>query len=124
MYLDDLSSDAPAGTGLAAYRYTVEAFRTYLSRLRPGGTLAIALQTRTPPRESLKLFATAIEVLGEDGADARLVLLRGWRSALLLVRNDAWPQETLDRLRTQAGVRGFDLAYLPGMQAGDVEHRR
>ena len=120
IYLDDLLTDAATGNDLGAYRYTVEALHTYLARLAPGGMLAIALQIRTPPRESLKLFATAIAGLGPERAAERMVLLRGWRSALLLVRNEPWPVERLSAIRAKAETRGFDLVWLPGMTAAEA----
>ena len=46
-----------------SYLYTVEALRQYLARLAPGGLLAITRWIRSPPRDSLKLAATALDAL-------------------------------------------------------------
>ena len=43
-----------------SYIYTVEALQTYLERLAPNGLLAITRWLKLPPRDSLKLFNTAI----------------------------------------------------------------
>jgi spermidine synthase len=59
-----LDSSAVAGSGAQAlsesYLYTVEAFGRYLERLEPGGLLAITRWLKIPPRDNLKLAATAI----------------------------------------------------------------
>ena len=72
------------------YIYTVEAFEHYLQRLRPGGWLSITRWLKLPPRDALKLFATALEALrrlGIENPEQRLVLLRGLNTTTLLVKN-------------------------------------
>ena len=115
-----LTGQAQRGSSLGAHWYTVEALQSYLAHLETGGLLAIALESRTPPRETLKLVATAARALGDQAPAERIALLRGWRSALLLVSPEPWPAARLERLRTLAGEGGFDLAYLPGLQAGEA----
>src|SRR5207244_2019159 len=87
-----LDSFAASSAGLQALRespiYTVEAVRAYLDHLAPGGMLAITRWLDNPPRETLKLFATAIAALEAEGETLparRLVLLNGWSTATLLV---------------------------------------
>ena len=43
--------------------------RTYLAALQPGGLLAITLWLKLPPRDTPKLFATAVEALERLGVD-------------------------------------------------------
>ena len=49
------------------YTYTVEAITDYLAALEPGGILSITLWLKLPPRDSVKLFATAVEALRREG---------------------------------------------------------
>jgi hypothetical protein len=72
------------------YLYTVEAFRDYLARLEPDGLLAVTRWVKLPPRDDLKVFATALEALRRQGVDrpaARLAWLRGWSTSTVLVKN-------------------------------------
>ena len=50
-----------------SYLYTVEAIALYLERLEPGGVLAITRWVDLPPRDMLKLFATAVTALERSG---------------------------------------------------------
>ena len=67
-----LDSFGVASAGLyglsESYLYTVEALQTYLNRLTPGGVLAVTRWLALPPRDTLKLFATAIAALEREGA--------------------------------------------------------
>ena len=101
------------------YLYTVEAFRQYLRHLTPGGTLAISRWVKLPPRDSLKLFATAIEALKQEGMNApgmNLALIRSWQTSTLLVKNGIISDEEIKSLKVFCEERNFDLAYYNGMQ--------
>ncbi len=120
-----VDSFAAAAVGMGAvsesYLYTQEAFATYLRHLRPEGVLAVTRWIRMPPRDELKLFATAVTVLESMGlrpAD-RLVLVRSWATATLLVKREPFTAAELIALRRWAEERLFDMAYFPGMAAGD-----
>ncbi|MGH8711294.1 MAG: SAM-dependent methyltransferase, partial [Burkholderiales bacterium] len=73
-----------------SYLYTIEAFQDYLRHLKPGGMLALTRWITLPPRDALKLFATAVAALERDGVSQpgkRLALIRGWKTSTLLVKN-------------------------------------
>lgn len=120
-----VDSFAAAAVGLGAvnesYLYTHDAFATYLRRLRPGGVLAVTRWIRMPPRDEVKLFATAVAALEGMGLRPgdRLVLVRSWATATLLVKRDPFSTAELIALRRWAEERLFDLAYFPGMAAGE-----
>jgi SAM-dependent methyltransferase len=119
--LDSLAASTAGVYGLSeSYLYTVEAFRAYLRRLRPGGILAVTRWLKLPPRDSLKLFATALAALEAEGAAdpaRRLALIRGWNTTTLMVRNGAFGADAAATVRDFAAARSFDLAYLPGLGA-------
>ena len=101
------------------YLYTVEAFRQYLRHLRSDGILAISRWVKLPPRDSLKLFATAMEALKQEGMNApemSLVLIRSWQTSTLLVKNGIISEEEIKSLKLFCEERNFDLAYYNGMQ--------
>ncbi len=122
-----LDSFAAASTGVQAlgetYLYTVEALAAYVQRLAPNGMLAITRWLRVPPRDALKLFATAraaLERLGVEDAGNRLVLIRGWQTATLLVKNGVFTPAELARVREFCQARAFDVAYYPGAGLEEV----
>ena len=101
------------------YLYTVEALQEALRRLQPGGLLAITRWVTLPPRDTLKLFAAAIAALERSGATdsaSRLVLIRSWKTATLLVKNGSFDAADIAAIRAFCGARSFDLGYYPGMR--------
>ena len=105
-----LDSFATSAAGVQALSespiYTIEAIQAYLDHLAPGGMLAITRWLGNPPRDTLKLFATAIAALEAGGVTnpgERLVLLHSWNTATLLVKNDPF---TRDEIACAAQLRG------------------
>ena len=122
-----LDSFSASSAGLYALSestlYTVEAFQAYLAALAPGGILAITRWLKLPPRDSLKLFLTALVALERSGVDdpgRRLALIRSWDTATLLIKNTAVTATEVGAIRAFATARGFDLAYYPGIVAADA----
>jgi spermidine synthase len=117
-----LDSFGVSGSGVQAlnenYLYTVEAIRSYLEHLETGGLLTITRWLRVPPRDSLKLAATVIEALREQGVsrpETRIAMIRSWNTVTLLARNGAFTQDEISRLKAFAQSRFFDLAWYPSM---------
>jgi hypothetical protein len=105
------------------YLYTVEALQDYLQRLNPDGYLAISRWIKLPPRDSLKLYATALRALRETGVaepQLQLALIRGWQTATLLVKNGAFIAREIDNLRAFCTARAFDVAWYPGMTEAEA----
>jgi spermidine synthase len=124
--LVDSFATAAAGTlSLAeSYLYTVEAFAAYLRHLRPGGYLAITRWLKLPPRDSLKLIATALDALAGSGIaepGRQLALLRSWSTTTLIVKNGPLSEADIVGMRQFAEARSFDLAYYPGMQRAEAD---
>src|SRR5216684_4055355 len=123
--LDSLATAAAGTLSLSeTYVYTVEAFAQYFEHLRPGGYLAITRWLKLPPRDSLKLFATALAALerkgiGEPGQ--QLALIRSWNTTTLIVKNGTFTAEDVARIRTFAAERSFDIDYYPGIERVEAD---
>ncbi|UCC55739.1 MAG: SAM-dependent methyltransferase [Gammaproteobacteria bacterium] len=122
-----LDSFGAASAGLHAlnesYLYTVEALQNYLDHLAPDGYLAISRWIKLPPRDTLKLFATAVQALKNRGnirPGEQLVLVRGWQTSTLLVKNSPFTASEIAILQRFCEERAFDVAWYPGMPAGEA----
>jgi hypothetical protein len=122
-----LGSFAASSSGVYAlnenYLLTVEAFEVYLSRLTPQGVLAVDVWLQNPPRDGIKLLATAIAACRARGyADPsqHLAMLRSWNNATLLLSPEPLDDERGAGVRAFADARGFDLAWLPGMAPAEA----
>jgi len=129
-----LDSYAASAAGVQALSespiYTIEALRAYLDHLTSGGLVAITRWLGNPPRDAFKLLATATAALETDvvpgpseiNPGERLVLLHGWNTATLLVKNGRFTRDEIAALHSFAAERQFDLAWYPGMR-GDEANR-
>lgn len=118
-----MDSFAASSAGLYAlsesYLYTVEAFSEYLAHVAPGGYLAITGWVNLPPRDTLKMFATAVAALEHVGVPdpgRRLVLIRSWQTSTLLVKSGEFTVGEIAAVRAFCNERGFDLGYYTGIQ--------
>ena len=120
-----VDSFAASAVGLGAasesYLYTREALETYLHHLRPGGMLSVTRWVHMPPRDELKLLATAVAALEQMGLQPgdRLILLRSWATATLLLKREQFATSEIAALRQWAEERLFDTAYFPGIAPGE-----
>jgi len=122
-----LDAFGASASGLRAvnenYLYTVEALQAYLDRLNPGGLLCITRWVDLPPRDGVKLFATAVTALEARNVEdpgSRLAWVRGWNSVTLIVKNGELTGKQIGALREFAGSRQFDVAYYPGMSRDEA----
>ncbi len=105
------------------FLYTGEALRQSIERLAPDGYLALTRWIRLPPRDTPRLFATAIAALESMGVREpgnHLLLVRGLQTSTLLVRNGEVTAEAVERLKAFCRERAFDLAWYPGMTAEEA----
>ena len=122
--LDSVNASA-AGTHTLSesYLYTVEAITELLQHLKPNGMVSITRWLKTPPRDMIKLFATAVEALergGEGSPAEKLVMIRGWRTGTLLIKNGRFKPHERAIVRNFCDVRSFDAAYYPDMGASEA----
>lgn len=100
------------------YLYTVEALRLYLSHLRPGGYLSITRWVKMPPRDTLKLFNTAVTVLKKQRDPGRcLLLIRSWQTATLVIKNGDFSEHELAVAQAFCKQRNFDRVFTSTLQA-------
>ena len=105
------------------YLYSVEAFEHYLNRLTANGFLAITRWIKLPPRDNLKMFATALEALNQlevSNPKNHLILIRSWQTATLLVKRSEISATDIEQIKNFSEQRGFDLAYYPGIKSSEV----
>ncbi|MGJ0486464.1 MAG: SAM-dependent methyltransferase [Methylomicrobium sp.] len=105
------------------YLYTVEALQEYLRHLKPGGYLALTRWAKMPPRDALKLFATASDALELSGiADPgrQMLLIRGWQTTTLLAKNGEITLGDIKALKTFCADRSFDIDYYPGISEAET----
>ena len=105
------------------YLYTVEAVSSYLEHLESGGYLSISRWLKLPPRDSLKLVATVLRALREQGVaepEKRIVLIRGWQTSTLLVKNGVFSPDEIAGLKRFCAARFFDTAYYDGMELSEA----
>lgn len=102
---------------------TVEALGEAWRLLAPGGVLAVTRWEKQPPRDALKLFASAAAALREAGVrtpDTQLALVRNWDAGTLLLRRGPFPAAERARLRGFLDAHGFDPVYYPGMRVDEA----
>ncbi len=106
-----------------AYVYTAEAFNEYFAHLKPGGCLSMSRLILDPPRETLRLAATARDALAawdDENAHRHIAILRGrtWATMVACAR----PIDALEmsRLRRFAERHQFQIAFDPERPAGDA----
>jgi len=105
-----------------SYLYTQEALAGYLRHINPSGFLAISRWVKVPPRDGLKIFATAIQALkqlGIDKPEQHLMMIRGWQTSTLLIKNSPITTKEIKALKQFCHKRSFDLAWYPGIEAKD-----
>jgi len=129
-HFDLIQMDLLGGGGIGglqaqdeAYEYTLEAFSAYLSRLSPNGLLSITRWLQLPPRESLRLVATAHLALQQAGVKnpaRHLVLLRSWRTFTLLVSRQPLSAPAIAAVRGFSRRHGFDPVWFPGIRSDEI----
>ncbi len=119
-----LDSFGASGAGVhslnESYIYTVEALRAYLDVTAPGGIVAITRWLKRPPRDSLKLIATAAEALERSGAAEpamHLAMIRSWNTTTLLISKGVLAPRDVTAIRRFAESRSFDTVWFPGIEA-------
>jgi hypothetical protein len=103
------------------YRFTVEAFKEYLSHLKSEGILSINLFILPPPRTELRILNTAIKALEELGIEDKdiekhIAAIRTWGSICILIKKSPYTFNEIGAVRNFSKDRMFDLICYPGIK--------
>jgi hypothetical protein len=96
------------------YILTVESFTDMLSHLTANGILIVTRWLQTPPSESVRLFATAIEALESSSIEKpenQIVAYRGIQTMTFLIKSSEWSEEELVQIREFLDERKFDIVW-------------
>jgi hypothetical protein len=120
--------DTWAATGAGAFSltenglYTVEAWRLFLQRLKPGGVLSVSRWfAEAQPLETARLVALAVGALVDRGVDRpidHLVLVTRGLVATLLVSRDPYSADDLQRLTEVCDTHGLSILASPRTEPG------
>lgn len=117
---DPIAVSMPGRFALSeSYLYTVESMREMLAHIDTGGMIAFTRWVNLPPRDILKIFATANAALERNGVldgGAHMMLIRGWQTATLIVKNTPFSADEIVRVQNFCQTRGFDIGFYAGMQ--------
>jgi len=124
------SSFTAAASGVHAlnesYLYTVEAFELFFRRLTPEGVFVINCWLKTPPRDAIKVFATAVEALRNAGITEpgrHLVMIRSLNNSTLVVSKAPLSSADVEAVRAFCQSRSFDPCYFPGIREEEANRR-
>jgi hypothetical protein len=101
------------------YRFTVEAFEEYIDALKKEGVLSISFYLVPPPRTELRILGTVVTALEQKGikdVSEYIAAIRSWDSMVILVKNSAFNNEEISRIKAFAEDRRFDLVHYPGIK--------
>lgn len=115
--VDTLSALSSGAYALAEnYLYTRDAVDQFWDRLTPDGMLSFSRWHLTPPRETLRLVATFVEVLEQRGMREpwrHLVMVRGPSWCDTVMRRRPFRDDELDALENWAASLGFEVLFDP-----------
>jgi hypothetical protein len=120
-----LMGSIPSGTfGISEdYRLTVEAFKEYITHLKPEGMMSINLFILPPARIELRIVDTAITALEERGikdAENHIAAIRSWGTICILIKKSAFSSHEIETIKAFSGDLGFDLIYYPGIREEEI----
>ncbi len=100
------------------YLFTIEAFTAMLGRLGENGLLAVTRYLKVPPRDSLRVLATALEALRRSGAarpEKHILFIRSWSTTTILVGKAPFSPEEAAAALAFCDERSFDTVFYAGM---------
>ncbi|MDP2755058.1 MAG: hypothetical protein Q8P40_11810 [Nitrospirota bacterium] len=118
---------APSGSfGISEdYRFTVEAFKEYLTHLKHDGILSINLFILPPQRIELRILNTANKAMEELGIkdndiEKHIAAIRSWGSICILMKKSPFTSSEIEAIKRFSKDKRFDLIYCPGIKEGET----
>lgn len=102
------------------FLHTVEAYESCLARLDDRGVLSVTRWVTVPPRDAVRALLTAGRAMRRVAPGALadgLVVVRSWATTTVLAKPAGFTQAEIESLRSWGLSRGFDLDWLPGLDA-------
>ncbi len=106
------------------YIFTVEGFRSCLNNLSPGGLISVTRGVQTPPRDNVKLFATAVYALEKTDSpkvEDHLLMARNYLAATTLFSQEPLSEDIIARFSSHCRELGADTEYYPGIVSSEIE---
>lgn len=104
------------------YLLTTDAFSTAFERLEENGFLKITVWMDYPYRNPLKITATFAEVLAEQGVttpERQLIAIRSWNTISYLLKNTAFTETEIQKMREFCERLNFDPLLLPDLSSDE-----
>ncbi|MFN3396586.1 MAG: hypothetical protein ACK4Z9_07315 [Thermodesulfovibrionales bacterium] len=105
------------------YRFTEEAFVSYMKALKRDGLLSITLFIMPPPRMELRIMNTIIrasEKIGLKEMERATAVIRTWDTITIMIKKSPYSEDELKKIRAFLDKRGFDIVYLPDVREGET----
>jgi spermidine synthase/MFS family permease len=122
--LDSFSASAAGVYALnESHLYTIEAIEQAFAKLHPEGLLSITRMLKTPPRDSLKMFATMVEALRHHGIAnpaKHIIMIRSWATATIVASPQPFSDLQIANVREFSEERFFDLVHVPSIKPDEV----
>jgi hypothetical protein len=107
------------------YLLTQEAFQQLWHRLNPNGLIRASSWIDYPPRAPLRLLATLVELLEDEGMDQpvlHLAAVRNWGTITFLVKRSPFEPSELAAIRETSRRLLFDPTLLPDLHPSERMH--
>ena len=107
------------------YVFTVEGLRSCLNNLRQGGFVSVTRGMQTPPRDNIKLFATAVYALEKSAYPGQvgdhLLVSRNYLAATTLFSQEPFGKDVIARFKNHCRELSADTEYYPGIVSSEIE---
>lgn len=102
------------------YLFTLEAFGDAWRKLTPRGVLSITCWMDYPPRHTLRILSTIVEMLHRENVEnprSVIAAVRSWGAITFMVKRTPLDPGEIARIRAFSRRLNFDPALLPDIQA-------
>lgn len=105
------------------YLFTLESFELMYDRLNDSGVLAINTWINYPPRQSLKIISTLIEVLKRKGIsdpEQHFAGIRSWNTVTLFIKKKKYTTNEIEIIKKFCEQYSFDPISFPGINSNET----